>query len=117
MQAFPELVWLASFCPQQYSPSQWYGTLVPILNPMVKLPANQVAQAIADLGETERARRRANIQGTGKKSGKCREKGLIRVSSQQLWFDLMKAGKLLERIGKQVNAVLVQLWQKLKPEQ
>lgn len=48
-------------------PNQWYGPLILILNPMIRLPVNQVAQAIADLGETKRARRSANIWAIGKK--------------------------------------------------
>ena len=48
----------------QQAPSQLYGTLVSILNPLVTLEAmvQQAAQIVADLGEMERLRPKRNIR-------------------------------------------------------
>lgn len=80
---------------------------------MVRLPVNQVTQDIADLGEMERATRWTNVQASSKKCRKCGEKGLI-IAVQ---FNQSGHGMPLDRIGKHLNPVLVQLWLKLKLEQ
>lgn len=103
----------------QQAPSHQYSTLVAILNSLVAVDATtqQAAQTVANLGETECLRSRGNIHFVESREIRPRklvqratQSGLVRVSCQQMWNDLIKTGVQYNKINKHPNHFLLNLW-------
>lgn len=104
----------------QSAPGQWYGALVCILSPFVGHPLAWEVQTIAELGEMEKIRHQGirttnpKDMGEGSKAPPCSFRGLTRVTRKRMGQDLVAVGNPITKIDKQPNAMLVELWQKLK---
>ncbi|KAF6301816.1 hypothetical protein mRhiFer1_008735 [Rhinolophus ferrumequinum] len=106
------------------APASAFGSLAAILTPYVWRQIHEVTTAIATLGDVESRRRRKLIQEvrsfeTWKPKSKVKGQGHgpQRVTSAQMWHDLVTAGVDWKKIDRKHNALLLELWKQLHPEQ
>ncbi|KAF6357055.1 hypothetical protein mRhiFer1_009988 [Rhinolophus ferrumequinum] len=105
-------------------PASAFGTLVAILTPYVGRWIHEVTTAMATLGDVESWRRRKLRQvvrfvETWKPKSKVKGQGHgpQRVTHAQMWRGLVAAGVDREKIDRQPNVLLLELWKQLRPEQ
>ncbi|KAF6293130.1 hypothetical protein mRhiFer1_009035 [Rhinolophus ferrumequinum] len=106
------------------APASAFGSLVAILMPYVGRRIHEVIIAMATLGDVESRRRRKLRQEVRaletckpKSKVKGRGRGPQRVTHTQMWRDLVAAGVDRKKIYRQPNALLLELWKQLCPEQ
>ncbi|KAF6323418.1 hypothetical protein mRhiFer1_008395 [Rhinolophus ferrumequinum] len=106
------------------APANAFGSLVAILMPYVWWRIHEVTVAMATLGDVESWRQRKLRQEVRaietwklKSKVKGRGRGPQRVTCAQLWRDLVVVGVDREKIDRQPNALLLELWKQLCLEQ
>ncbi|KAF6276061.1 hypothetical protein mRhiFer1_009417 [Rhinolophus ferrumequinum] len=106
------------------APASAFGSLVAILMPYVGQQIHEVTTAMATLEDVESRRRRKLRQEVHvveickpKSKVKGRGRGPQRVTRAQMWCDLVAAGVDREKIDRQPNALLLELWKQLRQEQ
>ncbi|KAF6327540.1 hypothetical protein mRhiFer1_008258 [Rhinolophus ferrumequinum] len=106
------------------APASAFGSLVAILTPYVGRRIHEVTTAMATLGDVESRRRKKIRQEVHavetwkpKLKVKGRGQGPQRVTLAQMWCDLVAAGVDRKKIDRQPNALLLELWKQLCPEQ
>ncbi|KAF6321292.1 hypothetical protein mRhiFer1_008422 [Rhinolophus ferrumequinum] len=106
------------------APASAFGSLVAILTPYVGWRIHEVTTAMATLGDVESRRQRKLRQEVRtvetwkpKPKVKGRGRGPQRVTCAQMWHDLVAAGVDREKTDGKPNALLLELWKQLRPEQ
>ncbi|KAF6278118.1 hypothetical protein mRhiFer1_009402 [Rhinolophus ferrumequinum] len=106
------------------APASAFGSLVAILTPYVGRRIHEVTTAMATLEDVESRRRRKLRQEVHpvetwkpKSKVKGQDHGPQRVTRPQMWCDLLAAGVDREETDRQPNALLLELWKQLRPEQ
>ncbi|KAF6293141.1 hypothetical protein mRhiFer1_009046 [Rhinolophus ferrumequinum] len=105
------------------APASAFGSLVAILTLYVGWRIHEVTITMATLGDVESRRQRKLRQEvraveTWKPKSKVKGRGCgpQRVTRRQMWRDLVAAGVDREKIDRQPNALLLELWKQLRLE-
>ena len=98
------------------APSTTFGSMTTILAPYMGCPIYEVASMVASLGEIKGWGQAKGIRSVKTLKGAWAGKDFILVTITQMWADLLAVGVDQNKIDRQPNALLLELWRQLRPE-
>ena len=99
------------------SPSADFGSSPAMLTPHVGCPVYKVTSGMASLGDSEGQQQAKGLSPVRAPKGSRVDKGPTQMTRAQMWANLITTGLDKNNIDKQLNAVLLEQWKQLSPEQ
>lgn len=98
------------------SPSTYFGSLPVILMSYVGSSIYEVTLMMASLGKAEGRQQAKGVRNVKTPKRARADKGPTWVTQVQMWADLLAVGVDKNKIDKQSNAILLELWKQLSPK-